>query len=371
MDLVDRYLKAVSLLLPKAQREDIVAELRDTILSRIEAKEAELGRSLTEAEVEAELHAIGHPLEVAARYREGPNHLVGPRLYPYYVFVLKVALALQLGVAAVVFMVHLFTADGDVGEAFAVAFRSAFNGAVTLVGMATIIAVLIERYQPKLELMENWKVRNLPLLELGSWDFTSLTERLERSGRRDVSDDRRHWRRNRNRHNPLAYIAGGAVLTLWWIGALHFIGPESAAATRSVDFGPFATVDWQAFKEAVYLPVLTYSIGLIAVGAVIFALPNAPRAHALARLVLACVGMSILLVAWFASPLTPIIDVYSLDDVIVRGRALLQGHDPHWAADLAAVIFPLNALIGVQAILAALWGVISGDVDHHRYRTAE
>ena len=161
------------------------------------------------------------------------------------------------------------------------------------------------------------------------------------------------------------------LLTLWWIGALHFIGPESAAATRSVDFGPFATVDWQAFKEAVYLPVLTYSIGLIAVGAVIFALPNAPRAHALARLVLACVGMSILLVAWFASPLTPIIDVYSLDDVIVRGRALLQGHDPHWAADLAAVIFPLNALIGVQAILAALWGVISGDVDHHRYRTAE
>jgi hypothetical protein len=361
MDLIDRYLKAVSLLLPKAQREDIVAELRDTILSRVEAREEALGRPLNEAEIEAELHAIGHPLEVAARYRDGPNYLVGPAFYPYYIFVLKVALTLQLGVAGVVFLVHLFTADGDVGAAFAVALGSAINGAVTLVGMATITAVLLERYQPKLKLMENWKVRNLPLLELGSWDFTSLTERFGHRDEAPAPPSRKFWRRYHSRHNPLAYIAGGAVLALWWVGALHFFGHESAAAMRDADLGPFASVDWAAFKEAVYLPVLTYSLGLIGVGAVMFALPNALRAHALARLVLAFIGMWILLVAWFDSPLTPIVAISSVDDVIVRARAVLHGHDPHLVMDVVALIFPLNLLIGIQAILAALWGVLSAD----------
>jgi hypothetical protein len=363
MDLVDRYLKAVSLLLPKAQREDIVAELRDTILSRIEAQEAELGRPLKEAEIEAELHAIGHPLEVAARYRDGPNHLVGPTLYPYYVFVLKVALTLQLGVAGVVFIVHLFTADGDLGAAFAVALRSAINGAVTLVGIATITAVLLERYQPKLKLMENWKVRNLPLLELGSWDFTSLAERLGHPDRSHTQPGGNGWRRYRNRYNPLAYIAGGAVLGLWWIGAIHFVGPESAAMMRSPEFGPFAAVDWLALKEAVYAPVLAYSVGLIGVGVVIFAWPNAHRVQAFARLVLACIGMSIFLIACFDSPLTPIVAISSTDDVIVRIQALLRGHDPHLVLDFVALIFLLNVLIGVQAILAALWGVLAGDTD--------
>ena len=55
MDLVNEYLRAVAALLPKAQRDDIVAELRDTILNRIEEREADLGRPLTDDEVEAVL----------------------------------------------------------------------------------------------------------------------------------------------------------------------------------------------------------------------------------------------------------------------------------------------------------------------------
>ena len=37
MDLVERYLKAVAAQLPKDNREDIVAELRDEIMGRLEA----------------------------------------------------------------------------------------------------------------------------------------------------------------------------------------------------------------------------------------------------------------------------------------------------------------------------------------------
>ena len=73
MDLIDRYLNAVAAQLPQDERADIIAELRDLILSRFEAREEELGRALTDDEKEAILHEIGHPLVVAARYRKGPD----------------------------------------------------------------------------------------------------------------------------------------------------------------------------------------------------------------------------------------------------------------------------------------------------------
>ena len=41
MDLIERYLDAVRLFLPRDQRDDITAELRDVLLTRREEKEAE------------------------------------------------------------------------------------------------------------------------------------------------------------------------------------------------------------------------------------------------------------------------------------------------------------------------------------------
>ena len=84
LNLTERYLRAVAAQLPAAKREDIVAELRDLILSRVEAREEDLGRLLTDEEKEAILHEIGHPLIVAARYRKGPDSLIGPELFPYW-----------------------------------------------------------------------------------------------------------------------------------------------------------------------------------------------------------------------------------------------------------------------------------------------
>ena len=53
-DLTERYLAAVGRELPEKQRADIVAELRDELLSTIEAKEDGLGRTLSEKELVAE-----------------------------------------------------------------------------------------------------------------------------------------------------------------------------------------------------------------------------------------------------------------------------------------------------------------------------
>ena len=41
MELIERYLKAVGAQLPAAGREDILAELRDLLMSRVEEREAD------------------------------------------------------------------------------------------------------------------------------------------------------------------------------------------------------------------------------------------------------------------------------------------------------------------------------------------
>ena len=52
MDVIERYLEAVAAQLSVEDREDIVAELRDLILSRVEAREEELGRALVIVKVQ-------------------------------------------------------------------------------------------------------------------------------------------------------------------------------------------------------------------------------------------------------------------------------------------------------------------------------
>ena len=100
MDMVERYLEAVAAQLSADEREDITAELRDLILSRFEAREETLGRALTDDEKEAILREIGHPLVVAARYRKGPDSLIGPELFPYWLYGVKAGLLVLLALHA-------------------------------------------------------------------------------------------------------------------------------------------------------------------------------------------------------------------------------------------------------------------------------
>src|ERR1700722_11050145 len=91
MELLDRYLQAVRFWLPKAQQDDIIAELSSDLRSQIDDREMELGRPLDEAELEGILRRCGSPILVASRYRP-QTQLIGPALFPIYLFVLKLVL---------------------------------------------------------------------------------------------------------------------------------------------------------------------------------------------------------------------------------------------------------------------------------------
>ncbi len=100
MDLIDRYLNAVGFWLPKDRKADILKELAEDIRSEREEKESELGRPMAPAEVESLLKTRGRPFEMAGRYLPG-RHLIGPTLFPMYVFALKLAAWIGLGVAVI------------------------------------------------------------------------------------------------------------------------------------------------------------------------------------------------------------------------------------------------------------------------------
>ena len=131
MELLDRYLKTVGTYLPKSQRADIIRELSENIRSQIEDREAELGRPLNEAEQAGLLKQVGNPLVVAGRYQKDQRtvafgrQLIGPALFPLYVKVLCVNLAVTLVicVTAAVVLANLGKSVAEFVTASAIVFQ--------------------------------------------------------------------------------------------------------------------------------------------------------------------------------------------------------------------------------------------------------
>ena len=90
MELLDRYLQAVRKHLPWQRQDDIIAELRANLESQLEEKQAELGRPLTPAEAEAWVGGLGSPVQMAAHYQP-QQYLIGPGIYPVYMYILRLA----------------------------------------------------------------------------------------------------------------------------------------------------------------------------------------------------------------------------------------------------------------------------------------
>jgi hypothetical protein len=110
MELLDRYLQAVKKFLPSRRQDDIIAELRANMESQLEDKEAELARPLTATEAGDWLKQMGAPMMVAARYQP-QQYLIGPAIFPIYLYVLRRVIVLALIVySAVVAVVIPLTA---------------------------------------------------------------------------------------------------------------------------------------------------------------------------------------------------------------------------------------------------------------------
>ena len=163
-EILDRYLQAVRFWLPKTRdEEDVLAELGEDLHSQIEAKESELGRPLDKNEVGEILKRCGPPMVVAARLSP-KRYLIGPALFPIYLFVLKMVL-LWILVPVFVFIVGpatLGTYHGDWGRAIATTLGNLWSGSFIAAGIITLIFAILERSHAVAQIECKWDPMKLP-----------------------------------------------------------------------------------------------------------------------------------------------------------------------------------------------------------------
>jgi hypothetical protein len=168
MELLDRYLQAVRRYLPARRQDDIIAELRANMESQIEDKESDLGRSLTQSEMEDLLRKMGSPVMVASRYQP-QQYLIGPGLFPLYLYVLRVVLLWAFIVYGLVVAVVLPLVSPDHSDVVASIMRTP-GVLINVAAWVTLIFVAFEffmvRYPEKCPpvagLTENWNPSSLP-----------------------------------------------------------------------------------------------------------------------------------------------------------------------------------------------------------------
>ena len=237
MDLIDRYLATVSLLLPLRQRADIAAELRDELISRREEREAALGRALSRDEDAALLRDFGNPIAVAGRYA-GRQTLIGPELYPLYLLVTSLMLAFAI-LAALTKLVLAVVAPHLAGEGVSLAAQNVIAGPLSIVGFLTLLFAVLDRTPARTSLLR----------VMDQWDPRELSAAPKRRPRAS-------W------PNHVAGIVVNLIVLVWWVNLAPVARLELPLKPGQVLELGFAPV-W----ANLYWPVLAMIAGVIVVNA--------------------------------------------------------------------------------------------------------
>jgi hypothetical protein len=158
-DLIDRYLSAVKIWLPRNQQKDILAELAEDLHSQIEDREAAIGHPLEETDVVALLKQRGSPMRVASGFIP-EQRLINPAMVPIYRLVLKIVLLWVLAPIFVLVFIGSAFDSGHPGKALLTFLVEAWRGAFFAIGIVTTVFVLLDRYQAKW--VDKWEPRKLP-----------------------------------------------------------------------------------------------------------------------------------------------------------------------------------------------------------------
>jgi len=161
-NLVERYLASIARRLPQDSAADIVAELREALLARIEAKEANLGRPASTDEIAAEIRAFGAPPVVAARY-EGRNQLIGPVLYPWFWPAQRAAVGVTVAIFIVLTAIRALASDRPIQRVIQ-SMDNVIGWGLVAFAVVTLVFIAVERMADPAKLVEKWwDPKSLPL----------------------------------------------------------------------------------------------------------------------------------------------------------------------------------------------------------------
>lgn len=259
MDLLERYLQAVKFWLPGKQKHDILAELSEDIRSEIEDKEAELGRPVGSAELEAILTRWGHPMMVAERYLP-QRSLIGPVLLPAYTLVLKIGTFFWVVPRALVWIGFVIARPG---------FRTPDSIANELMGIWLTALHLVVAITAIFAVME-WRQR-----QSRAWETWTASQLLEHGRARDPNEI--------PRSQSIGELVGGLIAAGWWLSLVR-----SPSSYRFED--TFQITLWPLYSWA-YWPILVFLLAGVVLASVNLFRPSWTRERAGARLAIDALGL--------------------------------------------------------------------------------
>jgi hypothetical protein len=141
MEMIDRYIYAVTRHLPESIRDDVSKELRSNI-------EDMLPEGANENQVKEVLEKLGNPARLADEYNPGKRYLIGPGLYSSYLYLLKLVAgiaALTLGCIALFSWVFNPPSVQDSAKLVSDVISAVFEGALQGAFWVTLVFAIMER----------------------------------------------------------------------------------------------------------------------------------------------------------------------------------------------------------------------------------
>jgi hypothetical protein len=163
MKLIDRYVTEVGRHLPLVMgREDIEKELRSTLEDMLEERAGKKGRAADEAMEMELLREYGSPQKVAETYNPHP-YLIGPRIFPFFIMILKITffgIAVGLSVVTIIQLItEIASMDHDYIKIVLQGFSNIISACMTASGYVVLTFAIIERFVPdfKIDIEEEKK----------------------------------------------------------------------------------------------------------------------------------------------------------------------------------------------------------------------
>ncbi len=153
MTLIDLYVAEVGKRLPLRSRKDIEAELRSTLQDMLEDRSRKAGHPADEAMESDLLKEYGPPDKVAATYGTA-RYLIGPKLYPFFVRVLEIVLAVLTIVLLVTLGVRLGSQSLqglELARAVGIGLAGILGAAIQAFGNIALVFAILERVMPASE----------------------------------------------------------------------------------------------------------------------------------------------------------------------------------------------------------------------------
>lgn len=164
MEMIDRYIYAVTQKLAQEQREDIAKELRGLIEDMLEER---YGRgNWHHSEVENVLIELGNPRKLADKYRGTKKYLIGPEIFDTYILILKIVLIVVAASIGISFIIQTILEPFHILDYFIDMIISLVTGLPMAFGWTTFSFALGEHFSEGMKqkdiLGKEWSPSDLP-----------------------------------------------------------------------------------------------------------------------------------------------------------------------------------------------------------------